>query len=169
MGHSCVHACLKQLLELFPTILTESRQKQSYLREISHIQLYGKLPTAHIDEDLPVLLDLWWAGVFRSSKYPTLSLVVKACLSVFSGQYVEASFSQLNNIIDKISNCMVIEAYSGIMNVKYSLQMKTNSSRSTSSLYQRLDPERNSVDKNMCYNLRTSYASFKNCRKEENL
>ena len=43
------------------------------------------------------------------------------------------------------------------MNVKYSLQMKTSSA-----LYQKLDPSHNYVVKNMCCYLRTSYARFKN-------
>ena len=50
----------------------------------------------------------------------------------------------MNDIIDKKSNHMGIETYSGMMNVKYSLQTKTSSE-----LYKRSDPLHNPVDKNM--------------------
>ena len=94
--------------------------------------------------------------VFKSGKYPTLSLIVKACLSVFSGLHVEASFSRMNDIIDKKSNRMGIDTYSGIINVKYSLQ-----ATSSSALYRRLDPIHDSVNKNLCYYIRTAHARFK--------
>ena len=51
---------------------------------------------------------------------------------------------------------MGIETYSGIMNVKYSLQMKTSSE-----LYKRSDPLHDPVDKNLCYFIHTSNAKFK--------
>ena len=41
---------------------------------------------------------------------------------------------------------MAIETYSGIMNVKYSLQTKTSSE-----LYKRSDPLHDPADKSMCY------------------
>lgn len=49
--------------------------------------------------------------------------------------HVEASFSWLNDVINRKSNRMGIETYSGIMDVKKSLQMKTSSA-----LYPRMDP-----------------------------
>ena len=94
--------------------------------------------------------------VFKSGKYPTLSLVIKACLSIFSGPHVEASFSQMNDIIDKKSNRMGIDTYSGIINVKYSLQ-----ATSSSALYRRSDPIHDPVNKNLCYYIRTAHAKFK--------
>ena len=124
--------------------------------QLIYIQLDRKLPPAQTDERLLVQLDPWWAEVLKNGKYPTLSLVVKVCLSIFSGPHVETSFSRLNDIIDKKSNLMGIETYSGIINLKYSLQMKTSSA-----LHQKLDPIRDSVYKNICYYLRTSYARFK--------
>ena len=110
MGHSAAYNCLKRLSEYFPTILTDSVQKESYLQEISNIQLNENLPPAETDGHLPVQLDIWWGKVFKSCKYPTLSLVVKACLSISIGSHVEASFSRMNDIINKKSNCMGIES-----------------------------------------------------------
>ena len=82
MGHWATYNCLKRLSEYFSTILTDSVQKESYLQEISNIQLNENLPPAEADGHLPVQLDIWWGKVFKSGKYPMLSLVVKACLSV---------------------------------------------------------------------------------------
>ena len=58
---------------------------------------------------------------------------------------------------------MGTETYSGIINVKYSLQTKTSSA-----LYQKLDPLCGSVDKSMCYCLCTSYVRFKKRTTEKN-
>ena len=69
---------------------------------------------------------------------------------------MEVSFSRMNDIIDKNSNRIGIETYSGIMNIKYSLQTKTSSE-----LYKRSDPLHDPVDKSMCYFIRTSHARFK--------
>ena len=110
MEHSVTYNCLKRLSEYFPTIHTDSVQKESYLQEISNIQLNENLPPAETDGHLPVQLDIWWRKVFKSCKYPTLSLVVKACLSISTGSHVEASFSRMNDIINKKSNCMGIES-----------------------------------------------------------
>ena len=73
MGHSATYNCLKRLSEYFPTILTDSVQKESYLQEISNIQLNENLPPAETDGHLPVQLDIWWEKVFKCCKYPTLS------------------------------------------------------------------------------------------------
>ena len=94
MGHSSAYVCLKRLFEYFPTILTDMEQKESYLREVSRIQLDEDLPPVKTDENLPMQLDLWWAMVFKSGKYPTLSLIVKVCLSIFSGPHVEPRLAE---------------------------------------------------------------------------
>ena len=101
-------------------------------------------------------LDIWWEKVFKSCKYSTLSFVVKTCLSIFTGPHVEASFSCINDIIDKKSNRMGIDSYSGVMNGKCSLQMKTSSE-----LYKRSDLLPKPLDKKMCYFVRTSHVRFK--------
>ena len=59
MGHSSAYVCLKRLSEYFPTILTDMEQKESYLREVSRIQLDEDLPPVKTDENLPMQLDLW--------------------------------------------------------------------------------------------------------------
>ena len=117
---------------------------------------YENLPPATTDGPLPVQLDIWCGKVFKSCKCLTLSLVVKACLSIFTGPHMKAFLRHMNDIIDKKSNCMCNETYSGIMNINYSLQTKTSSE-----LYKISDPLHDPVNKNMCYFFRASHARFK--------
>ena len=58
LGHSVTYNYLKRLLEYFPTILMDSVQNESYLREISNIQLNENLSPAETDGHLPVQLDV---------------------------------------------------------------------------------------------------------------
>ena len=60
MAHSMTYNCLKQLSEYFPTICTDSVQKESYLQETSNIQLNKNLPPAKTNGHFPVQLDIWW-------------------------------------------------------------------------------------------------------------
>ena len=66
VGHSVTYDCLKRLSEYFPTVLTYSVQKESYLQEISNIRLNENLPLAETDGHLPVQLDIWWVKIFKS-------------------------------------------------------------------------------------------------------
>lgn len=49
-------------------------------------------------------------------------------LCIFTGLQIEASFSMMNDIIDKRSSCMDIPTYGAIMNFKYYLIAKSHSS-----------------------------------------
>lgn len=43
----------------------------------------------------------WWGHVFdKPQKYPSLSAMVKCCLSIFHGPRVESSFSLMHDVID---------------------------------------------------------------------
>ena len=48
----------------------------------------------------------WWSQVMLSGKYPALSKVVAAALSVFHGPQVESSFNLLGDIIDSICHAV---------------------------------------------------------------
>ena len=103
IGHPASYACLKKLADFFPTILTSTQKTNNYLEEISTLQLDESLPYALEKNDVPVELDLWWAKIFQTSNYPVLSEVVKACLSFFSGLYVDPSFSLMSNISNDLT------------------------------------------------------------------
>ena len=53
-------------------------------------------------------LDIWWNKVFHTKRYPALSDLVRASLSIFTGPMVECSFSMMNDIIDARSGRMEI-------------------------------------------------------------
>ena len=121
-GHTKTHSCLLKLLPYFNFSL--SSDDNQFTAEISAFQL---------DNELPIFasgcrLDSWWNNVFKSGKYPNLSKIVKAALSIFTGPQIEASFSMMNDIIDKRSSRMDIATYGAIMNVKYGLIAKSQSS-----------------------------------------
>lgn len=64
----------------------------------------------------------WWAKVFNSQKFPALSKVVKAALSIFHGPLVEASFNLMGDIIDPKSSNMAIPTFNAFQTVKYTLK-----------------------------------------------
>ena len=101
-----------------------------------------------IDSDLPQpqeteRLDVWWSKIFKTKRYPILSSVVKASLSIFTG-----SFSMMNGITDSRSGRTEIDTYSAIMTVKYQLK---SAEVTASSKFYRKDILRDPVDRNMCY------------------
>ena len=67
-------------------------------------------------------LDGWWNKIFETKRYPILSSLVKASLSIFTGPIVESSFSMMNDTIDLQSGKTELAAYSAIMTVKYQLK-----------------------------------------------
>ena len=91
------------------------------MEEVNNILLDKTLPKAVTDEG-SARLDKWWSEIFKPGKYPVLSSVIKACLSVFTGPQVESSFSMMNDIINKKSGRMLAETtYSAIIGTKYNL------------------------------------------------
>ena len=121
-GHTKTHSCLLKLLPYFNFSL--SSDDNQFTAEISAFQL---------DKELPIFasgcrLDSWWNNVFKSGKYPDLSKVVKAEVSICTSPQIEASFSMMNDIIDTRSSRMDIATHGAIMNVKYGLIAKSQSS-----------------------------------------
>lgn len=65
----------------------------------------------------------WWGHVFdKSDKFPSLSVMVKCCLSIFHVPRVESSFTLMNDVIDQKSDNMTVQTFNAIQTVKYSLQ-----------------------------------------------
>ena len=72
----------------------------------------------------PVRADNWWWQL--SEKYPVLSKLSLAALTVFHGPRVESSFSVMGDVMDKKSGRMNVSAYSAIQTVKYSWAAKAS-------------------------------------------
>ena len=105
-------------------------------------------------------LDVWWNKIFETKRYPILSSVVKASLSILTGPMVKSSFSMMNGIIDSWSGRTEINTYSAIMTVKYQLK---SAGVTASSKFYRKDILRNPVYGNMCYYIQTAFSCYKKC------
>ena len=75
-----------------------------------------------VDSDLPQLqnserLDVWWNKVFETKRYPMVSSILGASLSIFTGPMFQSLFSMMNDIIDSRSGRTDIDTYSAIMTV----------------------------------------------------
>jgi len=99
-------------------------------------------------------LDIWWAKVANTGKYPLLPSVVKAVLSCFHGPMVEGNFSVMGDILDDSSPNMRIETYSSMQTVKYELLSKGQTSVE---MFFHKDPKHAKVNQVLCQNLRQAY------------
>ena len=101
-GNSVTYSALKKLKNFFLTVLSGNDDETEYLKEISKLQCDPSLP----DADKFERLDHWWHVIFQEAKYPSLSKVIKAAISIFTGPSVEQSFSVLNHILTPKTNRM---------------------------------------------------------------
>ena len=97
-GYTKTHSCLLKLSPYFNCSL--SSEDNQITVEISAFQ---------VDNELSIFaracrLDSWWNNAFKSSKYRNLSKVFKGALSILTGPQIEASFSMMNDTIDKRSS-----------------------------------------------------------------
>lgn len=146
------HSNLLSLKPFFDTFIHQS--KSDYSSEVQKYVLDTMLPAPEENERL----DIWWNKVFHTKRYPALSDLVRASLSIFTGPMVECSFSMMNDIIDARSGRMEIDTYNAIMAVKFDLK---SSGKSSSSKFSRRDVLRDPVDPDLCYFMRTSSARYK--------
>ena len=75
-------------------------------------------------DNKPVRADSWWWQL--NEKYPVLSKLSLAALTVFHGPRVESSFSVMGDVMDKKSGRLNVSTYSVIQTVKYSLAAKAS-------------------------------------------
>ena len=140
-GHTLTFTYLSKLFSHFKFILQDSTNSD-YLDEIKKYQLDKSLPV-YTQESYPDIC-LWWAIVFDSNKYPTLSKIIKAALSIFTGPQVEPSFSMVNDIVTPRASRMSVEMYSSYMSVKYSL---ISEGKSAAARYSRKNVMRDPINK----------------------
>lgn len=105
----------------------------------------------------------WWGHVFdKPDKYPSLSALVKCCLSIFHGPRVESSFSLMNDVIDQRSGNMNVETFNAIQTVKYTLQSR---GKTAVQLFRREDLKFGEVDRALCKNINSAAATYKHQQK----
>ena len=64
----------------------------------------------------------WWASLEKSKRYPVLTKVALATLSIFHGPVVESSFNVMGVIMDTKSASIQVDTYSAYQTVKHALK-----------------------------------------------
>lgn len=155
-GQSACAIQLKKLPAFLPNI-----SSSSFDTEILAMQSDMDIPTGQ-----EVALDKWWANVFALKRYPAVERIVSACLSVFTGPKVEASFSMMNNIITEKSAQMALSTYEAIQATKYRL---ISVNKTTCQLYDRPDKVHSPVDPSLAYHMQKAYSKLCASLKERKL
>ena len=112
-----------------------------YLSDINLINIDKTLPDAYETLENGELrdkeLDEWRDLVFQTEKYPHLTFVVEAALSIFTGPMVVRSLTMLNNIMCKKRNSLGTDTYDGLMSVK---MFQLSNQQSCHESFKREDP-----------------------------
>ena len=145
---------LSKLFSHFKFILQDSTHS-NYFDEIKKYQLDKSLPV-YTQESYPDI-SLWLAIIIDSNKYPTLSKIIKAALSIFTGPQVESLFSKMKDIVTPRASRMSVETYSSYMSVKYSL---ISEGKSATARYLRKNVMRDPINKTRAYYLRTARSQY---------
>ena len=112
-------------------------------------------------ENKPVRADSWWWKL--NEKYPALSKLSLAALTVFHGPRVESSFSVMGEVMDKKSGRMNVSTYSAIQTVKYSLAAKASKvskKQKCVQIFHREDKLKSLVLKNVVTKIRNSKKTY---------
>ena len=95
--------------------------------------------------------------IFGSNKYPTLSKIIKASLSIFTWPQTESSFSMMNDIITPPVSCMSVERCISYMSVKYSLISEI---KSAAARYSRKNVMHDAINITRAYYWRTARSRY---------
>ncbi|KAL2089343.1 hypothetical protein ACEWY4_014031 [Coilia grayii] len=151
-GRSQATIQLKRLGGMLSHLLPENQDLQ---RELVHFNVDLTLPR-YKEGDRVVE---WWGHVFdQPGKYPTLSALVKCCLSIFHGPRVESSFSLMNEVLDQRSGNMNVETFNAIQTVKYTLLSR---GQTAIQMFRREDVKFGEVDRMMSKNISTAAATYR--------
>ena len=114
-----------------------------------------------LQDNKPVRADNWrWQ---LNEKYPVLSKLSLAVLTVFHGPRVESSFSVMGDVMDKESGRMNVSTYSAIQTVKYSLAAKASKiskKQKSVHIFHREDKLKRPVLKNVVTKIRNSKKTY---------
>lgn len=138
---------------------------KSMMRQLNHLvhlpesdEFLLQLNSYHVDNDLPAAedsdkldLDVFWSAVIK--KYPSMSQLIKVCLSIFTGPKVEQSFSLLSYVLDARSNRMAISTAEAYQRVKYVLLAEKKNSVE---YFHRADVKFSPVDQALCHHMQTA-------------
>ena len=118
---------LRNLPEKATNVLSH-REKWLYEVEVRRYNVSIDLPVHYYKDEngtkIPYELDIWWAKVHESQKFPILTKMAMAVMSIFHGPAVEGSFNTMGDIINPKSASMKIPTYSAIQTIKYGLRAR---------------------------------------------
>lgn len=133
---------LESLGDLLPNVISEDNRgklhdeirtyvSDSSLHHVYNLYMDRKTNSSSPSSDMssPRIDTDWWSIITSAtSKYHTLTRLIKALLTVFSGPLVEASFNIMDDIITDDRSKMSIENYEACAQIKYTLKSKKTTS-----------------------------------------
>ena len=153
---------LKLLLK-FPFLMNNGlvdEEAEMYENDCRRLFVDFNLPDV-LQDNKPVRADNWrWQ---LNEKYPVLSKLSLAVLTVFHGPRVESSFSVMGDVMDKESGRMNVSTYSAIQTVKYSLAAKASKiskKQKSVQIFHRKDKLKSPVLKNVVTKIRNSKKTY---------
>ena len=153
---------LKSLLKLpflMKNVLVDE-EAEMYENDCRRLFVDFNLPDV-LRDNKPVRADNWWWQL--NEKYPVLSKLSLAALTVFHGPRVESSFSVMGDVMDKKSGRMNVSTYSAIQHVKYSLAAKASKiskKQKSVQIFHREDKLKSPVLKNVVTKIRNSKKTY---------
>lgn len=162
IGFTATHTTqLRLLLKDFPHLLTQE-EEDDYEHEIRCLQVATYLPKKTEN----MRLDEWWSKIFQMGEYPSLTKVVKTCLSIFTAPRVEQSFSMMNDVISSTRNRMDIKTFDAIQTCKYYINSKKkkkskNYESAALELMHRVNVRHDPVDSLLCRNIQKAHMTYK--------
>lgn len=148
-GHQTTKEALLKLKDFFPTVLNDPGRAALY----DEVNKFSLDPTLVTEESQRV--NKWWNQIFKSAIYPSFSRLVKACLSIFTGPQVEQSFSSMNLIINKTTNCLDVQTFSARQSLKYDMKARKKTSLQ---LFHRESVQYSSIDKALVFHMQTAHS-----------
>ena len=146
---------IMHLRDIVTNVLSE--QIENYKKECRKVMFDITLPQAIVVKK-PVRADIWWAQL--KDKYPLLSKISLAVLTIFHAPRGESSFSVMGDVMDKKSRRMNVATYSSIQTIKYGLSAKVSNSKISKpksvQLFQRSDRLKSPVMKEIVTEIRNS-------------
>lgn len=110
-------------------------------------------------------LEKWWTGGNVVAKYPALSKIAAAAITIFHGPQVESTFSVMSRVVTKQTASMNIPMLNSIQAIKYELRANNTSAID---YFERKQPQTDPVNLQLCRNLRASYSVYEQERQEAN-
>ena len=113
-------------------------------------------------------IDVWWASLASTGKFPLLCRLSMALLTCFHGPQIERSFSVMNNIVTSKTNSLDVSTLSCLQSVRYHLKAEKKTALSYFDKKDFLhDPVSSTLVRNMKSSWKSSTSASKRARDED--